>query len=254
MKNKNRTAVALATFAASLTTLRFGLAGLFLTAVATLHAQEPPLLEIQRAPNAVELRWRTPADATQDRLSSFQVQTSDDMRQWSALGDPLRAASADELHLRSFSSDGARAFYRLLARYDAIAKSVLASGGADVFGYGPTFRAELAKIGLITPEQFAAKFPFPTNYLDHVSFDVTQAKFFDDFDAIVADAHTNPPCEVCGDPGSVLHEGLGYVNLAFIAAEFDGTPVMFAGPVLSHFEFELIGPPRRLADPEWKAP
>jgi hypothetical protein len=71
------------------------------------------------------------------------------------------------------------------------------------------------------------------------------------FDAIVADVHTDVPCEVCGDPGSVLHEGIGHVNMAFIVAEFGGKPGMFSGPVLSHFEFELIGPPRRLADSEW---
>ncbi len=73
------------------------------------------------------------------------------------------------------------------------------------------------------------------------------------FDAIVADVHTDVPCDPCGDPGSVLHEGIGRVNMAFIVVEFSGQPVMFAGPVLSHFEFELIGPPRRLADSEWKA-
>ncbi len=71
----------------------------------------------------------------------------------------------------------------MLARYDAIGKAALASGGAEVFGYAAAFAAELEKLGQITPEQFAAKFAFPNNYLDHVSFDVTQAKFFDDFNA-----------------------------------------------------------------------
>jgi hypothetical protein len=71
------------------------------------------------------------------------------------------------------------------------------------------------------------------------------------FDAIVADVHTDVPCEVCDDPGSVLHEGIGQVNLGFIVVEFGGKPVMFSGPVLSHFEFELLGAPRRLADFEW---
>lgn len=71
------------------------------------------------------------------------------------------------------------------------------------------------------------------------------------FDAIVTDVHTDVPCLGCGDPGSVLHKGIGRVNMAFIAVEFGGQPVMFAGPVLSHFEFELIGPPRRLSDSQW---
>jgi len=70
------------------------------------------------------------------------------------------------------------------------------------------------------------------------------------FDAIVADVHTDVTAH--GDPGSVLHEGIGAVNMAFIVVERSGKPVMFAGPVLSHFEFELIGPPRRLSDSQWQ--
>jgi hypothetical protein len=27
---------------------------------------------------------------------------------------------------------------------------------------------------------------------------------------------------------------------------------VYAGPVMSHFEFELIGPPKRLSDSDWK--
>lgn len=151
-------------------------------AVATL-AQTPPKLDLQRTPNGVELRWRNPAGGPQNRLPTYQLETSDDLRQWSPIGSPVRSASSDELHLRSFATDRARAFYRLLARYDTRAKASLASGGAEVFGYGAAFVTELTKLGQISPEQFAAKFPAPTDYLDHVSFDVTQAKFFTDFDA-----------------------------------------------------------------------
>jgi hypothetical protein len=28
---------------------------------------------------------------------------------------------------------------------------------------------------------------------------------------------------------------------------------VYAGPVLSHYEFEIPGPPKRMSDPEWKA-
>lgn len=146
-----------------------------------VEAQERPALEIQRAPEGVELRWRGAAGA--GPLPSFQIEASDDLRQWSPLGGPVRAASADELHLRSFASDRARAFYRLLARYDALKQAALATGGAEVFGYGAAFAAELAKVGQISPDQFAAMFPYPKDYLERVSFDVTQAKFYDLFSA-----------------------------------------------------------------------
>lgn len=171
---------------------------LILAVMATnMAAQTQPALDIQSTPNSVELRWRNPVGTTTGKLPSFQLQTSDDLKLWSPLGEPVRAASADELHLRSFANDRARAYYRLLARYDGIAKASLASGGAEVFGYGAAFAAELKKLGQITPEQFAAKFPFPNNYLDHVSFDVTQAKFFNDFntDPAVANIGRIPEVE-----------------------------------------------------------
>jgi hypothetical protein len=38
-----------------------------------------------------------------------------------------------------------------------------------------------------------------------------------------------------------------------IAVENGPDRMVFAGPVLSHYEFEVTGPPRRLNDDEWKA-
>jgi hypothetical protein len=49
---------------------------------------------------------------------------------------------------------------------------------ADSFGYSAAFEAELKKVGFITPAQFAARYPTPA-YLGKLSFDPTQAKFFD---------------------------------------------------------------------------
>jgi len=73
------------------------------------------------------------------------------------------------------------------------------------------------------------------------------------FDALVADVHTDVPCDVCnGDPGSVLHESVGRVNLLMIAVNSGADRMVFAGPVLSHYEFEVIGEPRRISDGEWR--
>jgi hypothetical protein len=72
-------------------------------------------------------------------------------------------------------------------------------------------------------------------------------------DQIVADVHTDVPCDTCGDPGGVLHEGIGQVNLLLIAVENGADRMVFAGPVLSHYEFEVTGSPRRLNDDEWRA-
>lgn len=73
------------------------------------------------------------------------------------------------------------------------------------------------------------------------------------FDALIADVHTDVPCSPCdGDPGSVLHQAVGRVNLLMLAVDIGPDRFICAGPVLSHYEFEVIGGPRRISDQEWQ--
>ena len=71
------------------------------------------------------------------------------------------------------------------------------------------------------------------------------------WDALVADVHSNPPS--LDDPGSVLHQGVGSVDLLVMAVDSGRDRVVYLGPVLSHYEFEVTGSPRRLNDDEWRA-
>jgi len=73
-----------------------------------------------------------------------------------------------------------------------------------------------------------------------------------EWDAIVADVHTDLPAAEVGDPGCVLHEAVGNVNMLVLAVENGADRMVYAGPVLSHYEFRLPGL-ARLADSEWKA-
>jgi len=70
------------------------------------------------------------------------------------------------------------------------------------------------------------------------------------YDALVADVHTDVPTD--SDPGSVLHEAVGRVNLLMLAVDSGTERFICAGPVLSHYELETIGSPRRLNDLEWR--
>jgi hypothetical protein len=72
------------------------------------------------------------------------------------------------------------------------------------------------------------------------------------WDAIVADVHTNPPDKEAGDPGCVLHQGVGSVDLMLMAVDNGKDRMVYAGPVLSHYEFEMPGV-SRMSDSEWKA-
>ena len=69
-------------------------------------------------------------------------------------------------------------------------------------------------------------------------------------DALVADVHTDVPSGLVGDPGCVLHEGVGDVDLLLIAIDSGKDRMAYAGPVLSHYEFEVPGVARK-SDAEW---
>lgn len=70
-------------------------------------------------------------------------------------------------------------------------------------------------------------------------------------DGLVVDVHTDVPDDIVGDPGAVIHEGVGNVNLLMIAVDSGQDRAVYAGPVLSHYEFEMPAN-TRLTDEEWK--
>lgn len=71
-------------------------------------------------------------------------------------------------------------------------------------------------------------------------------------DFLVADVHTDGFSEPDQDPGAVLHEAVGKVNLLMIAVDNGPDRMVFVGPVLSHYEFtKPYG--TRLTDEQWKA-
>lgn len=72
------------------------------------------------------------------------------------------------------------------------------------------------------------------------------------WDALVADVHTDVPDLDSGDPGCILHEGVGDVDLLVIAVDNGPDRMIYAGPVLSHYEFEMPFPQRK-SDSEWQA-
>jgi len=70
-------------------------------------------------------------------------------------------------------------------------------------------------------------------------------------DPLVADVHTDVPSQAHGDPGCVLHQGVGNVDMLLIAIDNGKDRMVYAGPVLSHYEFEMTGTVRK-ADSEWR--
>jgi hypothetical protein len=73
----------------------------------------------------------------------------------------------------------------------------------------------------------------------------------DKWDALVADVHTDTPDPMIPDPGCVLTQGVGNVELLLIAVDSGSDKMMYAGPVLSHYEFEMPETTRK-SDSEWR--
>jgi hypothetical protein len=71
------------------------------------------------------------------------------------------------------------------------------------------------------------------------------------WDALVADVHTDVPAPVLGDPGCVLTQGVGNIDLMLVAIDNGKDRIVYGGPLLSHYEFEMPGVTRK-ADSEWK--
>lgn len=69
--------------------------------------------------------------------------------------------------------------------------------------------------------------------------------------ALVTDVHTNPPAPPSGDPGCVINQGVGSVDLMLIAVDNGKDRTLYAGPVFSHYEFETPNAVR-LTNGDWQ--
>jgi hypothetical protein len=108
------------------------------------------------------------------------------------------------------------------------------------YAYNPTMR------------QFNGWYPglFYRNAFQDFPFGLYEGS--DMWDAMVADVHTDSPDPILGDPGAVIHEGIGHVHLLMIAVDNGSDRMVYAGPVLSHYEFEMPGT-TRMTDAQWKS-
>src|SRR5262249_2205255 len=64
-------------------------------------------------------------------------------------------------------------------------------------------------------------------------------------DALVADVHTDVPAPPLGDPGCVLTQGIGNIDLLLVAIDNGKDRIVYGGPLLSHYEFEMPGMTRK---------
>lgn len=69
-------------------------------------------------------------------------------------------------------------------------------------------------------------------------------------DYVIADVHTAGPDARLGDPGGVLHQAIGPVNLMVVGVESKEGTILYGGPVFCHYEFRSTGT-QRTSKAEW---
>ena len=110
---------------------------------------------------------------------------------------------------------------------------------------------ESAQFQYVKTKQYTGWYPslFYKNVLENLGYGENEGS--DKWDPLVADVHTDTPDALHGDPGGVLHEAVGNVHLLMVAVDCGSDRMVYAGPVLSHFEFEMPASVRK-SDSEWK--
>ena len=140
----------------------------------------PAGLELQTTRHAggLELSWpgMLRLDSGVGVYPVFQLEHSEDLRNWAPLGDRMKLAGDDARLTYQPQNPAPLGFYRLRAEWEAAAKP-LGSGGEEVFGYESAFAEELRRIGLISVPTFASRYPLPSAYLEAITWDPMTARY-----------------------------------------------------------------------------
>ncbi|MBX3745195.1 MAG: DUF3160 domain-containing protein [Verrucomicrobiae bacterium] len=173
-------------------------------------------------------------------LSEIQERQVAHLRQFTAVLDTLAGLAAKQLAQEPFTDDEVK-----------FIRNLIQDVGHEPYGSGST-----PKYSGWYPGLFYRPVHLPT-VEETVGMASDVALFHELYgavasDVIVTDVHTNPPSPMEGDPGSVLHQGIGEVQMLMVAVENGPDRMIYAGPVMSHYEFEVVGPPVRLTDTEWE--
>jgi hypothetical protein len=204
----------------------------------SLAERSAALVDSLKYPNRIS--WLP--DVTPQVIQSNQVAH---LRRFAATMNTLAVMSEKELAREPFSEEE-ELFIRNLMQ--AVGWDPFGSGRTPRFGgwYPGLFYRPIRHTDAVAATDPAASF-YPTREVYfHEKWGANAG------DLLIADVHTDPPAPLVGDPGSVLHEAVGNAALMMVAIDNGSDRMIYAGPVMTHYELEVIGEPRRLSDTEWK--
>lgn len=159
-----------------------------MSTAAILFASTPGLLardpevNVQLLPGKARVSWTLPPSDTANALSNRQMrlESTTGLTGWGSEGAEITSTPGGPgINVLDVLQPGPQRFFRVKI---TDAPSFLASGGADVFGYSTAMAERLALNYDLTPGNFAALYP-PSPSLPGVSFDVTTAEFYPEWNA-----------------------------------------------------------------------
>ena len=154
----------------------------FLSAFAPVADAGEPELNLRILPGKARVSWTLPPADTAHSLTTRRtlLESSTDLQTWIPEGTEISTTPGGPSQTAlDIPQSGSQRFFRV-RRSDT--PSFLASGAAEVFGYGTAMAERLALNADITPAIFAAMYPASPS-LPGVSFDVTTAEYFPEWNA-----------------------------------------------------------------------
>lgn len=166
-----------------------------------LHAQTEALeIAFETEGGEAELRWRSEAPqltGLTPMSMRYQAYQSDDLRNWSPMGEPIVGEGEMRLPL------GAQASQRYFRLESSPEFKYFDKNSDVVVSYGDQLDYHYDRLAALVVEDFERRYGPNEPYMETIGWDITRAQFWDQFSESPEEHNANRPA---GDPERRLHD------------------------------------------------
>ena len=153
-------------------------------------------LTLEQLPNqtGILLKWDLDLDDP-ETAAVYQLERSHDLIAWENLFElDLRRSTLDEVPREFLDQEHHPvSFYRLIRGGTVIASVTTAEDGADLYGFTSEFKAALAANSQLSVDEFLNRYDQSDRYVTELSYDPTNAEFWDTLDTPTGAPEPNAP-------------------------------------------------------------
>jgi hypothetical protein len=167
---------------------------LMLQSFEPLYGQSALTLEKLPDQGGVLLKWDLNSDDP-ETAGVYQLERSHDLTLWENLFElDLRPSTLEEPAQEYLDEDSHPiSFYRLMRGGAVIASVMTAENGADLYGFTSEFKEALAENSELTVEEFLNRYDQSDRFVSELSYDPTNAEFWDTLDTPLGAPEPNAP-------------------------------------------------------------